>query len=68
MLTKSQIRQKIKADKKLLTEDQKSLFSEQALAQLETMPEFIHAEKFGIYHSLSDEVNTHKFIEKWSGA
>ncbi len=40
--------------------------SVEILANLEAHPAFKKAKIVLLYHSLEDEVNTHKFIEKWS--
>lgn len=42
--------------------------SAEALAALEAHPAFGAARTVLLYHSLPDEVDTHAFVEKWSGA
>lgn len=63
---KKQLRKEISQRKKTFTETELKRWSEQLLSQLENHPLFRQATTLLMYHSLPDEVQTHRFIEKWS--
>ncbi len=62
---KQKLRKQIAAQKKLYAEAQLSEWSSSLLQKLEDHPRFKRAQTVLLYHSLPDEVQTHKFIEKW---
>lgn len=59
------MRKQIREAKKLQNPDTLTVNSRILLNQLEQHPHFIAARTILLYHSLSDEVQTHEFIEKW---
>ena len=63
---KTKIRQKIRQKLCLLTEKEKKQQSANIWQQMETLPAFQTADTILLYWSLSNEVDTHNFIEKWS--
>ncbi len=63
---KNLIRHNIKMKKKLLTDLEKAIESKAVFEKIEMLPEFERAENILLYWSLSDELSTHEFIEKWS--
>lgn len=60
---KQKLRKQIAAQKKLYAEAQLSEWSSSLLQKLEDHPRFKRAQTVLLYHSLPDEVQTHKFIE-----
>ena len=62
---KRQLRKQIKEEKKLHSADTLMERSSILLKHIENHPRFIAAETILMYHSLSDEVQTHAFVEKW---
>lgn len=66
-MNKDDIRIKIKARKSLLSQKEKEDAARAAFAVLENHASFLMAEKILMYHSLSDELSTRDFIDKWCG-
>lgn len=64
-VSKYDMRLKIKALKALLTETEKDSAATSVFDRLENTAAFQLAERILMYHSLPDEVNTHKFLNKW---
>lgn len=64
-MNKDDIRIKIKARKSLLSQKEKEDAARAAFAALENHASFLMAEKILMYHSLSDELSTRDFIDKW---
>ncbi len=62
---KNNIRQYIKTLKARLTPSQKTEQAEKVFQQLELTSEFQQANTIFLYWSLSDELPTHDFINKW---
>lgn len=62
---KNIIRTRVKAMKSSITDREKQLQSENIFGQIENMAVFKKARVFLCYWSLSDEINTHGFINKW---
>jgi len=62
---KKQLRESIKATKKVIYNEQKQAESELVFKTIEQLPEFITAKTVLVYWSLNDEVSTHGFIQKW---
>ena len=62
---KRQLRKQIREEKKIHTADVLKEHSSILLKQIEEHPRFIAARTILMYHSLSDEVQTHAFVEKW---
>ncbi len=64
-MKKEDIRRSIKAQKSLLSDDEKRRSAGDVFAALEKSVAFIMAEKILMYHSLPDELSTLEFIDKW---
>lgn len=64
-MKKEEIRLRIKAQKSLLSEDEKIQASQSAFSLLESHASFLMAQNILMYHSLADELSTRSFIEKW---
>lgn len=64
-MKKCDIRREIKAQKKQLSDEDKTLAAEKTFAHLEKTADFMLADKILIYYSLPDELPTHSFIRKW---
>jgi 5-formyltetrahydrofolate cyclo-ligase len=62
---KKQLRKDIREEKKRHLPDELMAYSSALLEQIEKHPRFIASHTVLMYHSLSDEVQTHAFIEKW---
>ena len=65
-MKKEEVRRQIKAQKMLLSETENLNASAGVFDILEKTAAFMLADKILIYHSLPDELPTHRFIEKWS--
>jgi 5,10-methenyltetrahydrofolate synthetase len=59
------LRKKIKNIKTQYNEDELKTIGQEAISQLETLPQFKSAKTIFIYWSLPDEVPTHELIEKY---
>lgn len=66
-MKKNDIRIRIKAQKALLSNEEKTKAAELAFSFLENHASFILANRILMYHSLADELSTINFIDKWSG-
>ena len=66
LMEKSEIRRKIKAMKSMLLETEKISAAEEAFNRLEETAAFLLSDNILMYHSLPDELSTHKFLKKWS--
>lgn len=64
-MKKERIRSLIKAHKALLSAEEKENSAVKVWAAVEQTGAFVMAEKVLLYNSLSDELDTHMFIEKW---
>lgn len=62
---KKEIRRDIAQKKKTFCATTLESLSEQILSKLENDLHFKESKRILLYYSLHDEVNTHKFIEKW---
>ena len=65
-MEKSDIRRKIKSLRMMLSEMEKASAADEVFAQLEKTAAFMMAEKILMYHSLPDELQTVRFLRKWS--
>ena len=61
---KKQLRKQIKEAKSLQPKELLMTTSTALLKQIEEHPRFIASRTILLYHSLSDEVQTHAFVEK----
>lgn len=66
-MTKYEVRQRVKNLKNMLSELEKITASDSVFARLESSAAFQLAEKILMYHSLPDEVDTRRFLQKWKG-
>lgn len=66
-MNKERIRARIKAQKALLSDDERMEAARAAFALLEKHASFLMASRILMYHSLPDELPTLEFIDKWHG-
>lgn len=66
-MEKNEIRKKIKALRGMLLESERQTAAEEVFARLEQTAAFLLADHILMYHSLPDELSTHRFLDKWSG-
>lgn len=66
-MEKSEIRRKIKAMRSMLLEAEKISAADEVFEQLEKTAAFLLADRILMYHSLPDELSTHRFLDKWHG-
>lgn len=64
-MKKDYIRNKVKAQKSLLTNAEKQRAAQEVFDRLEKTAAFIVAENVLLYHSLPDELSTLDFIDRW---
>ncbi|MDE5791116.1 MAG: 5-formyltetrahydrofolate cyclo-ligase [Muribaculaceae bacterium] len=64
-MEKSEIRRKIKAMRSMLLEAEKMSAADEVFEQLEKTAAFLLADRILMYHSLPDELSTHRFLDKW---
>lgn len=64
-MEKAEIRRKIRGLKSMLLESEKLSAADEVFARLEQTAAFIMAERILMYHSLPDELSTHRFLDKW---
>ena len=64
-MKKDEVRKRIKAQKAVLNDREKLLAADSVFSMLERTAAFLLSEKILMYHSLPDELPTHKFLEKW---
>lgn len=65
ILDKPSLRRMVGQLKKLLTEGEKQRQADSLFAQIEQLQQFKAATDIAVYWSLDDEIDTHRFIEKW---
>lgn len=66
-MDKEKIRIRVKAQKSMLSDQEKESAAAAAFEMLEHHASFLMSDNILMYHSLPDEISTHRFIEKWSG-
>lgn len=66
-MKKEDIRRRVKAQKSILSDDERMCAANAAFGRLEKHAAFMLAEKILMYHSLADELSTREFINKWCG-
>ncbi|MBD5287528.1 MAG: 5-formyltetrahydrofolate cyclo-ligase [Muribaculaceae bacterium] len=66
-MEKNEIRRKIKAMRSMLLEAEKMSAADEVFEQLEKTAAFLLADRILMYHSLPDELSTHRFLDKWHG-
>ena len=65
-MNKDDIRHRIKARKTMLEKKKKNSAAEKVFSILEKTAAFMLADRILMYHSLPDELSTHKFIDRWA--
>lgn len=65
-MKKDEVRRKVRAQKSMLTEREKSIAADAVFDMLEKTAAFILSENILMYHSLPDELSTLRFIDKWN--
>lgn len=66
-MKKEDIRMRMRARKTLLSDSERSSAAAEVFATLEKMAAFMMADTVLMYHSLSDELSTREFLDKWHG-
>lgn len=66
-MEKSDIRRKIKAMRSMLLETERLSAADEVFERLENTAAFLLADRILMYHSLPDELSTHRFLDKWHG-
>ncbi|MCM1484203.1 MAG: 5-formyltetrahydrofolate cyclo-ligase [Muribaculaceae bacterium] len=64
-MKKEDIRRLVRASKSMLTERERIQAAEDVFEQLEQLAAFMMSEHILMYHSLPDELSTHRFLDKW---
>ena len=64
-MEKADIRRKIKAMRSMLLETERMNAADEVFAKLEQTAAFLLADRILMYHSLPDELSTHRFLDKW---
>lgn len=64
---KESIRSKVKARKSMLSSEERLNEAEKVFELLEKTAAFMLSDHILMYHSLPDELPTHRFIDKWHG-
>lgn len=64
---KSHIRRKIKNMRLMLSGEERISASDSIFERLEKTAQFLMASRILMYHALPDEVETRRFLKKWSG-
>lgn len=67
LMTKYDVRSRMKTLKVMLDEIEKIAASDSVFDRLEQSAAFQLAENILMYHSLPDELDTHRFLSKWKG-
>lgn len=66
-INKRDIRRRMKTLRTMLSDMEKECAADSVFEQLEKTAAFMMADKVLMYHSLPDELQTVKFLKKWSG-
>lgn len=66
-MNKQEARRRARAQKSLLSECERRQAAIDVFEQLEQLAAFMMADHILMYHSLSDELSTHAFLDKWHG-
>lgn len=66
-MEKSEIRRKIKNLRMMLSDIEKAEAADEVFDRLEKTAAFMMADNILMYHSLPDELSTHRFLKKWYG-
>jgi len=66
-MKKDDIRRRVKAQKSLLSDEERRSASRRVFDLLERSAAFMMADRILMYHSLADELSTLEFIDRWHG-
>lgn len=66
IMEKKEIRKKIKNLRTMLSDVEKAAAAEEVFARLEQTAAFLLSDHILMYHSLPDELSTHRFLDKWA--
>lgn len=66
-MRKDEIRSRVKAQKAMLSAEERQRASSDVFAALEASAPFMMASSILLYHSLADELSTHEFLARWHG-
>lgn len=64
-MKKEDVRRRVKAQKSILSDNEKSIAADAVFDMLEKTAAFLMSENILMYHSLPDELSTHRFLDKW---
>lgn len=64
-MDKKDIRRRVKAQKSMLSDDERAVAAAKVFEMLEKSAAFMLADRILMYHSLPDELSTEAFIAKW---
>ena len=64
-MKKEEIRRRVKAQKALLSDNERKEAAKSVFAVLENSVAFLLADRILMYHSLPDELSTIEFIDRW---
>lgn len=67
-MKKDDVRRYVRAQKAMLSQHEKEIAAENVFSTLERTAAFLMADRILMYHSLPDELSTHRFLERWSNA
>lgn len=65
-MNKDDIRRRVQARKRLLSEDERLKAAEKVFSRLEQLAAFIMSDNILMYNSLPDELSTRSFLDKWA--
>ncbi len=65
-MEKREIRKRINEMRRMLTEMERINAANEVFERLENTAAFLLSDKILMYHSLPDELSTHRFLEKWN--
>lgn len=66
-MNKDEIRRKVRARKRLLSDEERLSAARMVFSRLEALAAFAISDNILIYNSLPDELSTRSFIDKWCG-
>ncbi|MBD5290875.1 MAG: 5-formyltetrahydrofolate cyclo-ligase [Bacteroides sp.] len=65
-MEKHELRRKVKALRAMLLDHEREQAAEEVFAHLEQTAAFLMSDRILMYHSLPDELSTHRFLNKWA--
>lgn len=64
-MKKDDVRRRVKAQKSILDDTERNVAAQAVFDMLEKTAAFLMSENILMYHSLPDELSTHRFLDKW---